>query len=166
MNNKYLLVGLALVVGLGVGYVLPHASKLGSVISPSAALDQQVLINDFNSLTADLQAVRAPLAGMLQVTTVTTTTAQLSAFGTSTDMIASGAFTVTSTLGDTVVLGVGTPTTGILYFPQITAANTVKVNFLNTTNAAVTPATTTFTLTVLPAASFTAPAALQTTTST
>lgn len=178
--NKTLLIAVAVALVLGglAGYALAPKSNpaLGTTISAYNALNQQVLINDFNSITSDLQNLRTPLAGI-----ETTTTASLAfpTFGTA------GAGSATSTLATTTVIGVsllpgdqvlvspnwGTvPTNSITFaasvFATSTTNGTISITAFNGTTTVQSPPATTFFVTVLPKATFIAPGALNTATST
>lgn len=164
MNNKYLLVAVALVLSFLGGYAV-HSQKLGSVITPSAALDQQFLINDFNSVVSDLQALRTPFAGIVQTSTVV----GASTLGSTASSSASVSTTITvngALVGDGIIWGISTSTANVYYNAEVSAANTVVFWETNSGIVGQVVASTTFFVTLMPKASFLAPAALNTSTST
>src|ERR1700677_4568874 len=97
MNNKYVFAVVGLVVGLVVGfYAFSGGTNLQGITPSTKTLDSQDLANELSLIAAPLQAIQ-------QFISVTTTTASLSAFGTSTDLKFT-TFTVTSTVGDNILV--------------------------------------------------------------
>ena len=179
--NKTLVIAVvvALVCGLGLGWLLhsvqpvPVKNKYGAVIGYLSSGGQQLTFNAFDSIAQDLKAVRAPLAGML---TATTLSLQLPTVSSGT--VPSGGVTTVATtsaaLGDFVYVVANTPTSGVTYSGTVSVASTtaptftISVQYASGTagGVSIVPPASTFQLYILPKASFLAPAALLTSTST
>lgn len=165
--NKNLGIALAVVglvlVGFGGFYFGKDSGvKFGTVINPSNALNQLRLINDFNSITLDLQGLRSPLAGVV----TGSATLNTATVATTTGASASTTITLTGALvGDYLVWGESTSTVNAALTCEVTAAN-LATCYKWSVGGSVSAVTSTLFVSDLPKASFIAPAALQTSTST
>ena len=128
----------------------------------SAARSSQELYNYLEALTADTNALRVPLAGVISAT-------GSFAFGTITTSSASStAITTTGAVaGDLVLVSVATSSTaGFTAYGYVSGNGTTTVNVAPTGAASVSLGTPTITVRVFPAASFAAPATLTAATTT
>jgi hypothetical protein len=120
-----------------------------------SGIDKNVLKKLFDAILADLTAVRAPLAGLLQGSAV------YNAASLADGEAASSTITVTgAALGDFAVVSAGVDLAGITCTAYVSAANTVTFRLQNESGGAVDLASTTFRALVFPQASVAAAAAL------
>lgn len=157
MNKTFLYAVGALVVGFGLGFLLFHSSVgiKAAVVTPSNALDNQALVNE-------LQLIVNPLVGVEQTTTVAIdfpSTSSSTPIGTTT---APG---LPALAGDLVFVSPSTSTVGVVYTASVTTPSPTSATFtvyatVASGSAAIDPAASLFTFTVLPKASFIAPVGL------
>lgn len=142
MNKYYVYVAVvALVLGGLLGATLFGGQKFGAV-SPYYAMNSA-------ALQSELTAIAAPTAGLLSSNTVMSTASVTATSPALQTLAVSGA-----AVGDYAIFGVSTSTAGLTFSAWVSAANTVTFQASNTTSTAVTLATTTVYVTVLPRASF------------
>ena len=179
MTKNLLIVLLVGVFALGglVGYLI-HSPSVGislgganpssTVISYYAALNKQVLWDVLNSMWIDVTAVRAPLGGLA------TGSASVS-WGTlnTTDSASSTVINIPlgGTIGDAVIVSPAASGTAVFSGAITTtgstnASATIYATVASSTGISEALGTPTMRVWVLPTGSFTAPAALRTTTST
>ena len=171
MNKSFLalIAAIGLIVGFGVGYAVHSGGSLGATIGYQSSLNNALTFTAFNSILTDLNTVRAPLAGVsvgtsnsLQFTLVSATTTN------STATVVTG---LAASVGDIVLVSPNTAESSTNFFAQVgvasTTSATINITAISNLNGltAETPASTTFNVTVIPKASFVAPAALVTATS-
>jgi len=174
MENKYIIGLLALVVVL-VGFGAYQSGQqistqnMGAAINYSNSLSNKALADSLFSIHGDLVAIRAPLANVLATTTATI---DFPSVGSTTIQGTTTAAGIAITAGDLVFVSPATITPGVSYYASVSTASTTSATLqitamhASSSDAAIDPATTVFNVTVLPRASFLAPAALVTTTST
>lgn len=157
-----------LVIGVGIGRWATSGTLFGSTLTYTASVSQLETYNLLNGIATDLVNVRAPLAGMKSTSTTIAVNSLVSP-----NFEATG--TVTG-LGSSVVLGdlclatlaTGTPSNGsVTTGCQITSTGTAQWFVVNATNTAWSVGSTSpISVRALPLASFAAPAALGTATTT
>ena len=167
MNTKLIsIIGviLAVVVSVcGLVYIFrDNGGLVGSTaITYSGSVGRAETYAIFSSLLTYITAVRAPLAGILTGSATLNATA-LGPIATATSSATTSITVTGAAAGDYVMLGSSTSTADVFLTGLVTAANTVSVSARNVNAAAQTTATTTLYAVVMPRASFTAPAALGT----
>lgn len=153
-KNIFLAIG-ALVVGFVAAFFLFGASKTAG-ITPYNCLNQQILCNELAAIAAPLSAIESTTTVSIAFTTVGTSTAQ-------TTTTAPG---IAASLGDIVLVSpVTTSTPGVVFSGAVVTASTTSATFsisaqLASGTAAITPNSSTFSILVLPKASFVAPVGL------
>jgi len=175
MDNKvqsWVAIGLILVimfVGFGQlsainGQVSRSSDAAGSALTYSAARDHIETYNLLSSIITDLGSVRDPLAGVLSTTTAAIA---FPAIASSSPIVATTTEpTLAAALGDIVLVRPSTSSPGFSFWGDVHTASTTAATFnLYAANgtlgaAAVAPSSTLFYITVIPRASFAAPAAL------
>lgn len=175
MENKYIIGLLALVVvlaGFGAYQLGSNDNQneiLGAAINYSNSLSNKALADALFGLHSDLVNIRAPLAGLLATSTATIDFPAVSSTTTQGTTTAAG---IAIAAGDLVFVSPATITPGVSYYGSVNVASTtsatIQITAVNASSstATVDPATTVFKVTVLPTATFAAPAAIVTTTST
>lgn len=171
MDNKIFVAVLVLVAIAGAFFLGGSNSKqgndLGAVINYYSSLSNARLYTSLNSLLTDITAVRAPIAGLIQVSTSSNVAAlNLGALGTTTSTASSTATATGAAAGDACIAGVTTPTVNVDVTCQVSGTNSVIFWYKNNQTPAQTMTTSTVTATVIPKASFVAAAALTTTATT
>ena len=169
--NKKLEVSLVAVVvvlllaGFAAYKVGQSGGVFGTAINPSNALNQQRLINDFDSILRDVQNVRAPLAG---IQTVASSTYTLPTFLQSGATSTLAGFSLGFTIGDPVIVAVNSATQpGLIGVGVMSATSTATITwFVPGVTSTVSASAVGVRATAIPGATFVAPAAITTTTST
>lgn len=167
--EKYILIGsavvLALVTVFSLGTGKAVQNKYGAVIGYQSALGTLPTWQAFNSLLTDLNTVRAPLAGVITATPVSFNAGTVTpAVPTSTTVATPGAV-----LGDFVLVSMDSATSSATYLQVtgfVSGAGTSTVVLSSATGSIALATIGNIRVKVLPAASFVAPSALVTTTST
>lgn len=177
MTNKHLvLAAVVAVVILGLGYFAftalqankPANFGAGATIGYQSSLYNQNTFNGFNSLLQDLIAVRLPLSAINQTTTAVIAWPAVSSSTPGATTTAPG---LACAVGDFVMVQPVTTSSGAVVFSgACTTASTTSATFslyatVASGSVAVTPAATNMHITVIPFATFTGAAALNTATS-
>lgn len=155
-SEKYGFAFVALVVGVFLGYLFFHSSGIGAITPSTKTLDSQDLTNELSLIVAPLQAIEQTTTASLAFTAVGTSTAQ-------TTTTAPG---LAASLGDIVLVSpVTTSTPGVVFSGSVVTPSTTSATFgisaqLASGTVAITPGASTFSLTVLPKATFIAPTGL------
>lgn len=147
---------LGLVLGLLVGKA--YSPTLGAVtVTPGNAADLQVLTNEF-------QALANPLGSIVQTSTAAIDFGNLTNASGSVSQSTTTAPGIAAAANDEVLCNANTPTAGAAFFCTVSTASTtsatIQVNELDVNGASVDATSTTFSITVLPNASFKAPTGL------
>lgn len=170
MNKLTLVIVAGAVILAGIiGYVVFHqGNTFGATINYSNCGSQANCYNMLSGLLTDITNIRQVVSGL-----VTSSTASLqfpTGTATTTTATTTQVIGLAAAAGDIVLVSPVTQTLGIIYSASVAVASTTSATFqitaANASTTAVAPTASVFNLTVLPRASFLAPAALTTVTST
>lgn len=177
MNTKQIGIFVLVAILVGVGaYFVGHDNGVtfGTTYVNPVSLQNQTLYNKLASVVQDLQAVRSPLAGTLNYSSSTFNIPTLikgQSSSTISSSTAGASGLAGAAIGDFVLVSVSTTSAniaaqGIGATGNVTAADTITINFTAPTSTAYAGGQFGLDVRILPKASFTAPAALNTATST